>query len=364
MRTPLTAVIGYSETMLDESKLDTSGREKLESILFGARQVGSLIDDVLDLSKAEVGHLQVTQEKTEIAPLVLNTIRTLESTAQAKGLKLSLDTKLPLPRSILTDPVRLGQILINLIGNAIKFTDAGSVGLIVDYDAAKNAIRFRINDTGIGVAEEFRDKLFDRFTQADTSMTRTSGGAGLGLYISQELASLLNGVLTYIPLTTGSAFQLSIKLQSMPTEWVTREDSFYRRPLHTAQLHTQFDGKILITEDSSVNQLLIGLMLEKFGLEHDVASNGAEAVDKLREESFDLVLMDLQMPIMSGVAATKAIRTFNQAIPIVALSADVLRHDRESDEMKGFTDFLTKPIDLNQMCATFSRLLPASQSIG
>ena len=358
MRTPLTAVIGYAQNILIANDLSESNREKIQSILVGGEQLSCLVDDVLDMAKADEGQLSVRPESTEIIPLLDTLKRILDQAADAKGIDFSLVTHLPLPRKIYTDPMRLKQIIMNLAGNAIKFTDKGSVELAVDYDLDGQCMVFRISDTGIGIPEEFRSKLFERFSQEDTSTNRKYGGSGLGLYISQQLASLLNSHVEYIPQERGSVFQLTLATRLVSDEWVTEDQSFIGFDPHGYDEEKQHRGHALIVDDSPVNQHLIGLFLEKFGLEYSKANNGQEAVDMLRKQSFDLVLMDIQMPVMSGVEATKAIRVFNSKIPIVALSADVLRHPRESLKAHGFTDFLAKPIDIEKLQQVLAQLLP------
>jgi len=359
MRTPLTAVLGYSESLLAANDLSNDGREKLNAVVFGARHLARLIDDVLDTNKAESGHLEVSLEITELVPLMDKLIKTLEPEANAKRIELQLTTGLSMPRYIYTDPVRLNQILMNLMGNAIKFTETGSVNLSVEYQASKNAMVFRVIDTGIGIAEDFQEVLFEKFSQADSGMNRKHGGTGLGLYISRNLAMLLRGDLEYIPQQRGSIFQLAIDAGSISKERLSNHEAIDGTQSTVPPSESEFKGHVLLAEDSPANQLLIGLMLEKFGLTHSAVSNGREALEKLRTESFDLVLMDLQMPIMSGIEAAMAIRRFNREVPIVALSADVLRHDQDSKEMKGFTAFLAKPMDVMKMRAVFARLLPA-----
>ncbi|WOJ91934.1 response regulator [Congregibacter variabilis] len=358
MRTPLTTVLGYSERLLDSKELSPANRKEVEAVASGARQLGRLINDVLDLSRAEEGHLEVNLEDIQLAPLLNDVIDTLEPSALEKGLELQLRSDLPLALCFRSDPLRLRQILMNLLRNAIKFTSAGSVILSVDYDADEKLMRFSVADTGIGIADDFRGQLFQRFSQADSAMNRDHGGTGLGLYISRQLAGLLNGELSYIPQDVGSLFQLSIHTETVlkpeaSQSEVTLDD--VRPTLDKPE--AQFTGHVLIAEDSPANQLLISLLVKKLGLTSSLANNGAQAVELMQCESFDLVLMDLQMPVMSGIEATQAIRQFNKDVPVVALSADVLRHDRRSDEMAGFNEFLAKPIEMAKMCAVFERYL-------
>jgi len=254
--------------------------------------------------------------------------------------------------------MRLKQILFNLIGNAIKFTNSGFVELAIEYDPDSNRLMFRVIDSGIGIPTDYRARLFQQFSQADSSITRDYGGTGLGLYISQRLAELLNGHIEYFPQARGSIVQLSLQLGSTPEVWVEDERSFREVSHSSVQPQGQLTGHVLIAEDSSVNRLLIKLLVENCGLQTTTASNGQEAVELARNNQIDLILMDLQMPIMSGIEAANAIREFNQQIPIIALSADVLRHEIDSDEMASFTGGLAKPIDTDLLHATFARFLP------
>jgi signal transduction histidine kinase/CheY-like chemotaxis protein len=360
IRTPLTAIVGYTESLLDDDELQPANREQLETVAFNARHLSSLVDDILDLSKIEAGHLEVALEEIELAPILAKLVLTEEAVARRKGLDFVLSTQLPLPRYLNIDPTRLNQILFNLIGNAIKFTDSGSVELAIRYHHKTNTLAFRVIDSGVGVPRESRAQLFQQFSQADSSITRIYGGTGLGLHISQQLAGLLNGHIEYFPQSQGSVFQLSLQLESEPDEWVDDERCFREVRHAETKPQTQFAGHVLIVEDSSVNQLLISLLVEKFGLRTTVVSNGMEAVKQVRNHRFELILMDLQMPVMSGVDATRAIRAFNLQIPIIALSADVLRHRKDSDEMAGFSGQLAKPIDTELLHATFASFLPVA----
>jgi signal transduction histidine kinase/CheY-like chemotaxis protein len=362
MRTPLTTVAGYSESMLDDSTLEPQKREQLEAIVFNTRHLASLIDDILDLSRIEAGDLRVNIQKVELAPVVASLVFTLEETARGKGLDFVLTVKLPLPRRLHIDAMRLKQILFNLIGNAIKFTNSGFVELAISYDPDSNRLMFRVIDSGIGIPTDYRARLFQQFSQADSSIIRDYGGTGLGLYISQRLAELLNGHIEHFPQARGSIFQLSLQLESTPEVWVEDERSFREVSHSSVQPQGQLTGHVLIAEDSSVNRLLIKLLVEKCGLQTTTASNGQEAVELARNNQIDLILMDLQMPIMSGIEAANAIREFNQQIPIIALSADVLRHEIDSDEMASFTGGLAKPIDTDLLRSTFARFLPAAST--
>ncbi|MFK8041450.1 ATP-binding protein [Congregibacter sp.] len=360
MRTPLTAVLGYSENLASQNELSPADREKLEAVVFGAKHLAALIDDVLDLNKAEKGQLEIDSELTNLPALLDNLLRILKPEADSKGVGLKFTKGSSIPDYILIDARRLNQILLNLVANAIKFTEEGTVGLAVAYKSDSSSIVFEVSDTGIGVPEEFRSKLFEKFSQANTGMNRTHGGAGLGLYISQNLARLLDGDIEYVPQERGSLFRLTIKTEEVTGPVKTEQTAPESPEPDTLSAPQQFKGHILIAEDSPANQMLVALIVEKFGLTHSVANNGREAVDAVSSESFDLILMDLQMPVMSGIDATKAIREFNHDIPIVALSADVLRHDTDSSEMRQFSGFIPKPVDIAKMETTFADLLNAA----
>jgi signal transduction histidine kinase/CheY-like chemotaxis protein len=364
MRTPLTTVLGYSESILDDAALESKQREQLEVVIFNARHLANLINDILDISKIEAGQLEVALQKVELAPLVAELILTEEELVRKKGLDFVLTTELPLPRYLHIDAMRFNQILFNLIGNAIKFTSTGYVELAIEYHPANNNLTFSVRDSGIGVPVESRTKLFQQFSQIDSSITRDYGGTGLGLFISQRLAELMNGSIEYFPNSGGSEFQLALLLESKPDEWIDDEYSFRKVHCSRTQSSLQFTGHVLVAEDSPANQLLISLLVEKCGLQCTVVGNGLEAVEQLRNHHFNLVLMDLQMPIMSGIDATSAIRAFDQQTPVIALSADVLRHQNDSEEMAGFTALLAKPIDIDQLHAIFRRFLPVASTQG
>jgi CheY-like chemotaxis protein len=257
----------------------------------------------------------------------------------------------------------LKQILSKLISNAAKFTDSGSIELSVEYLSDSCKLAFSVIDTGFGVAPEFRDRLFEKFTQADTSMTRNQGGVGLGLYISKSLAQLIDADLSYKPLVEGSEFRLSLQLDSIPEEWAGESASWETSASPEVLLPKQFVGRVLIVEDSVAITFLIELLLGKMGVNCKAVDNGLSAVEILRVESFALVLMDLQMPIMSGIDATKAIKQFDSDTPIVALSADVLLYDKGSSQFEEFDGLLAKPVEMAQLQGILEKYLPLADAV-
>jgi len=271
--------------------------------------------------------------------------------AREKGLTFSLDYVFPIPGRINTDPIRLKQILLNLCSNAIKFTEAGSVEVRVGYDRSSHELCISVKDTGIGLTQEHKACLFQMFQQAESSTSRRFGGTGLGLYISRQLALRLGGDITVESISgLGSRFDLTLALGEIDESALLHEycaTAAQEPDQPNAAALPRVTGKVLLAEDSSDNQRLISLYLQKLGATVELANNGEEAVDKALAGDHDLILMDMQMPIMNGPQATQRLRRARYQKPIVALTANAMKEDREKCLAAGCDDFLSKPIDRN-----------------
>jgi signal transduction histidine kinase/ActR/RegA family two-component response regulator len=363
MRTPLTVIIGYAENLSSSSSPNSASESYLAAIVSNARALSVMIEEVVDLAKLEGNDMTTSKGLLELAPFITKLAQDWQPRLANGNVEFILNINRPLPRYVNTDGEKLKKILSKLISNATKFTHSGSIELAVEYLPDNRNLVFSVIDTGLGIAPEFQERLFEKFTQADTSITRNQGGVGLGLYISRSLAHLLDADLSYKPLLEGSKFQLSLQLDSSPEKWADAGASFQISAGHEMLLPKQFIGHILIVEDSVAITFLIELLLEKMGLSYKSVDNGSSAVEILRNESFALVLMDIQMPVMSGIDATKAIRRFDRDTPIVALSADVLLYDEDSCQFEGFNSLLAKPVETEQLQETLGKYLPLADAM-
>jgi len=295
--------------------------------------------------------------------------RIMEPLATAKHLAFSVEVLGELPVFITGDPVRIRQCLMNLVGNAVKFTEAGSITLRVamEIQYGKARIRFEVEDTGIGIAPGRIETIFDAFTQSDSSTTRRYGGTGLGLTISRRLAEMMGGLLTVrSELGQGSVFTLEVpaNIQLDSAELFNAETLSRKSRLtegDSALKNLRFYGRILVAEDSPANQLLIRKLLENYGLEVVLVSNGREAIDKALNEAFDLVFMDIQMPEMNGYEATYRIREQGGVLPIIALTANAMKGDEESCIKAGCDAYLSKPIQRDRLAALLRKFLVCSE---
>jgi signal transduction histidine kinase len=355
IRTPLGAILGFTELLRDR-KLTREQEEKyLGIILKNGQMLGQLIDDILDLAKVEAGRLAVEHLKFSLRDLMGDLISLLNLRASEKGLTLGLELKEGLPEQIESDPLRLRQILMNIVGNAIKFTERGGVTVRVGHrrEAEGYRIEFEVTDTGPGIAEEQCARLFQPFSQADDSTTRKFGGTGLGLMLSRRLAEALGGDvwLDREAEGDGATFRISI---------FTREVAFEKaEPAGKNESEPAEDSlkgcRVLIVEDSLDNQALLEQFLAGNGARVDFAGNGREGVDKALGEDYDLVLMDIQMPVLDGYSATKELRRKGFSKPIVALSAHAMKEDREKSFSVGCDEHLVKPIDPLRLIRTVAR---------
>jgi signal transduction histidine kinase/AmiR/NasT family two-component response regulator/HPt (histidine-containing phosphotransfer) domain-containing protein len=364
IRTPMNAIIGFSD-ILAEEKLTDEQKRCVNTICDGGRHLLDIIDDILDFSKIEAGKLDVQTSECSLKRLFTKIESMMRPAALEKGLKFEIQENKGLPTNIYTDPTRLEQCLINLISNAIKFTEEGHVCVKVSLEDKNNQpyIRFDVSDTGVGIPPEKQEKVFESFTQADGSTSRKYGGTGLGLTITRRLAELLDGELT---LTSeqgrGSVFSLTIPAGVDVTKQPLLDR--YNIDDHVCDEHdklkeAKFSGHVLVAEDVRSNQMLAKWLLEKVGFEVTVAEDGNEAVQKVRSRSFDLILMDIQMPNMNGYEATKTLRNEGVKTPIIALTASAMSGDEGKCICAGCDDYLSKPIGRRKLLEKIHKYLPA-----
>lgn len=341
IRTPLNAVIGMSQ-ILAESKLAAGQKEQLKTIRYSADALLTLINDILDFSKIEAGKLELENMGFDLRELVEATQGMLGSSARTKKLKLEIKIDGEVPRFWRGDPGRLRQILVNLVNNAIKFTEKGKVSVqakrveLVEGDW----LRFEVTDTGIGIAEETRPKLFSVFSQADTSTTRKYGGTGLGLSICKRLVDLMGGRIGFeSKLGKGTTFWFQVPWSPERLMSATKRKTAKKR---------KKKAFVLVAEDSPINQTVTVKMLESLGHKCRMVSDGAQALVELEKREFDAVFMDCQMPGMDGYEATRRLRAGsgrNRHTPVIALTAHAFSEDRERCFAAGMSDFLTKPVE-------------------
>ena len=346
IRTPLNGVLGML-SLAAETELTAEQRDFIEAAQSSGESLLGIISDILDLSKIESGRLTLEQVPVHVFGLLEEALKPLASRARQKGLTFDLSVEPDVPRAIVSDPVRLRQIVVNLVGNAVKFTASGSVRVGVRLDPAdSHKIRVRVADTGIGIPAEKQKLIFEAFAQADDSTTRTFGGTGLGLSICKELVALFGGALEVeSEAGRGSAFEFTLPFVSAAPH--AAGDATASEP-HIALAATPI--RVLLAEDNPVNQTIASKLLTKLGCTVTSVADGAAAVQRALSEQFDLVLMDVQMPIMDGLEATRQIRAReamrgSERLHIVALTANAMEGDSEACKAAGMDGYLSKPIE-------------------
>lgn len=344
IRTPLNAIIGFNNR-LNKTKLDDEQKEYANAVQSSGENLLAIVNDILDFSKIEAGMVRIEEIRFNLPQLLQSVVTMFFVQAKEKHVHLELKINDNVPQDILGDPTRLTQILINLIGNALKFTNQGSVNVIADIisiDEQKANIRFRVKDTGIGISEEKISEIFDRFTQAKSDTSRIFGGTGLGLSIAKKLVELQAGSISVESIKNeGSVFVFNIPYKI--AEGVVENVKPKNEPIE--KVKTGNNVKILIVEDNLLNQKLAGFMLKDWGFDYDICSNGKIAVEKLKTETYNLILMDIQMPEMNGYEATEFIREeLKLTLPIIAMTAHALPGEREKCVGFGMSDYISKPI--------------------
>ena len=371
IRTPMNGVLGMLE-LLRASSLDQTQRRFAETADASARSLLGIIDDILDFSKIEAGKLDLEQIAFDPAYAIGEAVALFESRAEAKGLRLHLAVADDLPPAVVGDPLRLRQVITNLVGNAIKFTAAGEVGVRLETWVAEEVARglmITVTDSGIGMAPQVQARLFKPFAQADGSTTRQFGGTGLGLAIARELVALMGGDISLDSTPgKGSAFQVRVALPH-----ATLPEPRFAQPqatAHPARIFSFAGCTVLLAEDNPVNRDVAEAILARFGVNILVATNGAEAVEMVARHDCDLVLMDCQMPQMDGFEATRTIRQTEmtswqqkaidddrQRLPIIALTANAMKGDRQRCLAAGMDDYLAKPFSAQQLGDILARWL-------
>ena len=372
IRTPMNAILGFSDLLLESAPADSESAGTLETIRRNARQL-LVMNDVLDLSKIEAGGMTLETSPCDPVSICEDVVALFRWQAENQGLTIALSAAGKIPKRIITDPLRLRQILINLIGNAIKFTETGTARMELGAENINGRwqVRMSVSDTGIGMSAEQVSQLFQPFTQVDASATRRFGGTGLGLSISRRLAKLLGGDVTviseagkgsnFIVTTDGGPVDTSGEDLCAIPQFGTRETQTLSKSA-PAPL-TRLKGRVLLVEDGKDNQRLAMAYLQQTGVEVVTADNGRIAVVFVKQSTsgqmFDLILMDIQMPEMDGYTATRLIRNAGFTMPIVALTAHAMPIDRKKALRSGCNEYLTKPIERRASLKCLSVFLPA-----
>jgi signal transduction histidine kinase/ActR/RegA family two-component response regulator len=366
IRTPMTAILGFSD-ILQEPDLPQDERFKyLQTIERNGKHLLAIINDILDISKIEAQQMQVENIPTNLLDILHDVQSLMQVKAFEKSLKLNINIQAPFPQTINTDPIRVRQVLVNLISNAIKFTEKGHITvtaqLTIPTDLKNSLISFEVRDTGIGMTPRQVDHIFKPFSQADETTTRRFGGTGLGLAISQKLANILGGDLTVSSEDGyGSCFTFTIASDHISTQNMILSSGAMGKILlnpeseksentsqNTENDHNLLGVRVLLAEDGIDNQKLIGLLLKRAGVDLTIVDNGQlaiDAVNEVQDDRYDLILMDMQMPVLDGYAATRLLRQKAYTGPIVALTANAMSKDREACIKAGCDDFMTKPVN-------------------
>ena len=379
IRTPMTAIVGYTDVLSDSDEIRTEGgqaADALQAIRRNADHLLAVINDILDVSKVEAGKMTVERIPTNAAEIVDEVVSFMAPAARSKGISIDTDYRGSIPQQVSTDPTRLRQILINLVSNAVKFTDHGSVTVVVECEPDTRKMYFRVVDTGIGMTPQQRDTIsqFNAFQQGDGSMTRRFGGTGLGLRICDALATRLGGgIEIHSEAGKGSIFTLSIETGDLTEAAERTEPIANATPAHAGETHAEATlaepvplpltgRRILVAEDGPDNQRLFSYFLTKAGAEVEMVANGRLACERLVSDSpgepVDLVLMDMQMPEMDGYEATRHLRRNRIAVPIIAVTAHAMEGDRERCLAAGCDDYLTKPVNRAEFikaCAAWAK---------
>jgi two-component system, sensor histidine kinase len=383
IRTPMNGVMGMSE-LLQGTELSARQRRLAETITRSAAGLLEIINDILDFSKIEAGKLELEHIEFALREIIEETIEILVLRARAKGLELRCEIAPAVPAAVRGDPVRLRQVLINLAGNAIKFTETGEVVVRVAALDADGSLRFEVSDTGIGIAAEAQSQIFSAFTQADSFTTRKYGGTGLGLAICRQLVALMGGVIGVVSeQNRGSTFWFEIRMAPAAAPVVlpmpavrpaaARIPAAVRFPAAAALSATgepsvtgSLGPRILVVEDNAVNREVAAGMLENLGYRSEAAVNGLLALEAVAETTYAAVLMDCQMPVMDGLTATQDIRRREAGsggrMPIIALTANAMEANRERCLAAGMDDFLPKPFTQLQLAAVLGRWAPVAQA--
>jgi signal transduction histidine kinase/DNA-binding NarL/FixJ family response regulator len=375
IRTPMAAIIGHADLLLDPDSTASDRLNSINAIRHSGQHLLTVINDILDLSKIEAGKMSVERVECDPCRVVGEVASLMRPRAQEKRLSFDVRFETPLPRAILGDPTRLRQVLINLVGNAVKFTSKGGVRVALRLDDAPGrepVLRLEVRDTGVGMTPEQLARIFQPFAQADGSTTRQFGGTGLGLTICRRLARLMGGEIE-VETAPGEGSRFTLVLPTGPlvdTPMITDPAEAARvgdpgtateaGSAGSAAAALQLRGHVLLAEDGPENQVVIAAFLRRAGAEVTIANDGRQAVELAKAGQFDVILMDMQMPHLDGYGAASKLRRDGMTVPIIALTAHAMNEDRDKCLNAGCTDYLSKPVNRADLLATVHRHLTAS----
>jgi signal transduction histidine kinase/DNA-binding NarL/FixJ family response regulator len=360
IRTPITAILGYAENLYHNRIADDKEKHEALAIIYrNSKHLIDIINDILDLSKLDADKLQV--ETLPFSPVkVLKEVEQLMAIqAREKGLQLNIIFHYPMPEFIENDPTRFKQVLFNLIANAIRFTDEGKVTVDIQCQFQEQCLNVSVVDNGIGLSQEQINHLFQPYEQANNATARKYGGTGLGLMIAKQLVQLMGGnIRVNSTIGEGAEFAFAIKTGDLSNaDRITAEQSEALYTLERENEIPQLNGRILLVEDIADNQKLISLYLKQTGVEFDIANHGKEAISLVENNEYNLILMDMQMPVMDGLTATRQMRARGLTLPIIALTANVLKNERDTYLEAGCNSILTKPIIIDEFYNTLKQWL-------
>ena len=373
IRTPMTAILGYSEMLLDPGQTQDEREKCVKTIRRNSEHLLAIINDILDISKIEAARMSIEQIPCDLPQIIADVIALVQPRAVQKSLEFKVELDGPIPRRVQTDPLRVKQVLVNLMSNAIKFTEKGQIRITLAREISYFAqtIRVDVTDTGIGMTPSQLDRLFQPFMQADNSTTRRFGGTGLGLTISRRLATLLGGDIK-VTSEYGAGSTFSFTFNGGPRDGAEllhdlNEAELFVAPRAAGNDHIRLNGRILLAEDGEDNQDLISTYLREAGAEVTIAGNGRVAAELATAPEdagkFDLILMDMQMPELDGYGATARVREAGVKTPIVALTANAMAEDRARCMSVGCTDYLPKPVERYQLLSTAACYMGKSQRV-
>ncbi|WP_029035556.1 ATP-binding protein [Salinimicrobium terrae] len=358
LRTPLYAVTGLTHLLLEESPTENQ-KEHLNSLKFSGEYLLSLINNILDLNKLEAKKVEMLESSFNLKKRITDVLIALKNSAEDKKTTLHLEFDSEIPKKLKGDPLKISQILINLIGNSIKFTEDGDIWVRVKRLSQKDdkvLLRFEIQDTGEGISKEKQKAIFENFTQGSLQINRKFGGTGLGLSIVKNLLNLMDSEIHLeSELGKGSLFYFELNFEALePANPQDKKNNEIPEPLSNDIMHNK---RILIVEDNKINQMITRKILEKNQVICDVADNGSIAITKVQNNEFDLILMDIHMPGISGIEATIEIRKFNETIPIIALTAVTLEESLDEFYLNGFNDIIPKPYKTEEFFQKINKYL-------